>query len=172
MASPFRRAATVHPARLWRTRPSQPYLLTVSGTSLALADEVDAGGSLPNNNTFSLHGSVLKDGTGAEGSVSVSSTSGKAYSGPVTCLRVDGDDATLIASITGGNQDPKYKAVLFYLHESVPGNGGQRNSLLTQVQLDRIDQLGGCPAPGSKPTSALASGHTSVVDTPDPTAVG
>lgn len=95
------------------------------------------------SNTFSPRGSVLKDGTGAEGSVSVSSAAGKSYSGPVYCLRVDGDDATLIAAITGGNQDPRF----------------------TEAQLRK---LGGCPAPGSKATNALSSGHTSVVDTPDP----
>lgn len=143
---------------------SQTYLLTVEGASLALADTVDAGGSLPKNNTFSLRGSVLKDGTGAEGSVSVSSASGKSYSGPVTCLEVDGDAATLVASITGGNQDPKYKAVAFWLQETPGTNGAQRNSLLTQAQLDRLN--GTCPAPGSKPTGALTSGHVSVVDTP------
>lgn len=142
------------------------YQIQVAGSSLAPADEVDAGGTLPKDNTFSLHASVLKNGTGAEGSVSVSSAAGKAYSGPVQCLRVDGDDATLIASITGGNQDPKYKGVVFWLHEGAPGTaGGQRNSLLTQAQLNRLFN---CPDPGSKATNALSSGHTSVVDTPDP----
>ncbi len=145
------------------------YTLDVTGASLAPANAVNVtGGGLPKGNTLNLNASSLKDGSAPEGTVSVSSTGGQSYSGPVLCLRVDGDRSSVIMRITGGNAPAKYTHAAFWLEESPTTSGGQRNSLLTEARLSRL--YGSvCPdpnAPVGGSFNPMTAGYASVIDTP------
>lgn len=153
---------------------STGYTLDVTGASLALANAVNVrNGGLPSGNTLNLNASSLKDGTAPEGTVSVSSASGQSYSGPVACLRVSGDRASLLMQVTGGNAPSKFTWAVFWLEENPAGNGGQRNSLLTEAQM--ISRYGRvCPDPNAPiggTFNPMTAGYASVIDTP-PALVG
>jgi hypothetical protein len=148
------------------------YWLFVTGSSLAVAQAVNVhDGGLPSSNTLNIQASSLQDGSAPEGTVSVTAASGQNYSGSVTCLRVDGDRASLLMTITGGNSPAKFKGAVYWLEETPSGFGSQRNTRLTQAQLDAYG--GACPDPSAPLRGAvrpMSSGYASVIDTPAPEA--
>ena len=85
--------------------------------------------------------------TSRDGSCADSAGAGHSYSGPVRCLRVSGSNASLVMTITSQEGlAPKWKGAVYWLHQSADGNSdGQRNSLLTQQQLDGA--YANCPDP-------------------------
>jgi hypothetical protein len=123
------------------------YGLSVSGADVVPAQVLAAAGSLPDGNTLNVNVSSLEDGTGVEGTLSDSAGTGHNYSGPVRCLSVSGSDASVVMTITSEEGlASKWKGAVYWLHSSADGTSdGQRNSLLTQSQLD--GRYASCPDP-------------------------
>jgi hypothetical protein len=156
------------------------YGLAVGGdTTLVPVNALAASAQLPASNTLAVHATVPKDdpagATGIDGTLTDTAGPGHRYSGPVRCLRVDGDKAALVMTFDGTQEGlaSKWKGAVYWLHQSIDGTtDGQRNSLLTQRQLDTT--YANCPNPdtplGKSPASyqtISGTGAVTVVDTPD-----
>jgi hypothetical protein len=127
------------------------YDLAFAGTDvvpvqLAAAKNVPLGGG----NILSVNTSSHEDGTGVFGSLTVTAGPGHRYSGPVRCLRVSGQNASLVMTFDGTQQGlaSKWKGAVYWLHQSLDGqSNAERNSILDQGQLDR--KFATCPDPNA-----------------------
>jgi hypothetical protein len=122
------------------------YGMGVEGTDVAPANAVSGRMRLPGSVAVDISASSLLDGTGVQGSLQAASP-GSTYSGPVQCLRLSGHDASLVMDITSRTGlAAKWAGAVYWLHQSQDGaSDGQRNSLLTQHQLDTT--YASCPDP-------------------------
>jgi hypothetical protein len=128
-----------------------PFGLSVSGTNVAPVHAIGASGvPLPGGNTLSVNASSLEDGSAVQGTLSDDAGAGHHYGGPVRCLRVSGHTASLVMTFDGTQQGlaSKWKGAVYWLRQDPSGTSdGQRNSLLTQHQLDTT--YASCPDPGA-----------------------
>jgi hypothetical protein len=126
------------------------YDLFYSGASVVPVHLVQvAGADLGDGNNVRLTASSLEDGTGLTGTLNVSAGIGHSYGGTVRCLRVSGENASIVVPFNAPQTtglDAKWKGVVYWIHQSLDGfTDGQRNSLLTQQQLDTT--YASCPDP-------------------------
>jgi hypothetical protein len=128
------------------------YDLEVTGTNIvpALVASIN-NADLGDGNSVRLSVSSLENGTDVLGTVNVSAGIGHAYGGNARCLRVSGANASVVVpfNVTAG-LDAKWKGAVYWIHQSLDGQSdGQRNSLLTQHQLDTT--YSSCPDPSAPP---------------------
>jgi hypothetical protein len=161
----MRRLIVVGTVLLFAGAPASSYADSVIG-----AGEIGSAGGQPNN-VFLFR--AVSNPAGAGGvALFGEPTSLQAFGGPVQCLRVDGNRASMVISLRVGiNAPPRFVgggAVIF-----VEDNGTaspsetpvdrQQNRRLTAAQLAAQLQAG-CPAP-IVPASRILSGDIAVTDT-------
>jgi hypothetical protein len=133
-----------------------PFGLSVSGTNVVPVHALSASADLPASNSLTVKASSLEDGTGVDGTLTVTAGPGHRYSGPVHCLRISGHNASVVMTFDGTEEGlaSKWKGAVYWLHQSQDGQtDGQRNSILDQRQLNTT--YASCPNPDAPPRGSF-----------------
>jgi hypothetical protein len=87
---------------VFNTGPGFNYGLTVQGSDVVPVHLLDVNGAkLSGGNTVKIFVSSLEDGTGVQGILTADAGAGQHYGGPARCLRISGDDASLVMTFDG-----------------------------------------------------------------------